>query len=432
VILSFTSIDPHPAKCTKPLSSIDRSLSRAPSFSARGAAPAPKRAFAARLRARARSDTLLSVPVARPLSQLIALSLAACGAEGGTLLSAGAGSSSSAATAATSTDAHTTDTTDAGAQTSATSATDLTTEAPPRWDLAEGPEPAPVGPAWCTAKKVDFVFILGRGEYMAKYQAALLKSLPGFIDAITTVFEGFDYHIIVVPNDGGYWGASKCITKAACPNDFGCIPTEDPLYPCWANGSSLVTACDGTLGAGVVFPAGKGASNRPCPMPAGRRYLKAGDPDLKEVFQCIAQVGAYNQLPHVPAMTMIDMLDPSITELNGAGGCNEGFIRQDALLFFAQISTGGDVSPYNPYFWYQKVMFAKDWDPKAVFALGINYGHPDDNSSYCPTAWLLPVQEFIDYFPHSLVIPLCQADYTAGFWQAAEAALALCEPDPPE
>jgi hypothetical protein len=384
------------------------------------------------LRARARSDTLLSVPVARPLSQLFALSLAACGAEGGTLLSAGAGSSSSAATAATTTEAHTTDTTDAGAQTSATSATDLTTEAPPRWDLAEGPEPAPVGPAWCTAKKVDFVFLINRGEYMAKYQPAILKSLPGFIDAITTVFEGFDYHILVAPPDSAKWGTKKCTPKSACPSDFGCIPIDEPLYPCWGNSSSLVTACDSLMGAGVVFPAGKGASNRPCPMPPGRRYLKTGDPDLKETFQCIGQLDGSMHTGDNTGMTIMNIVDSAMTELNGPGGCNEGFIRRDALLFFVDVSPGGDASPYSPYFWYQKVMLAKEWDAKSVFALGINYGHPDDNSSYCPTKNLLPGQAFFDYFPHSLVIPLCQADYTAGFWQAAEAALALCEPDPPE
>jgi hypothetical protein len=62
-----------------------------------------------------------------------------------------------------------------------------------------------------------------------------------------------------------------------------------PDYPC--DLLHLVTDCDRTIGAGNVFAAGGNASNKPCKIAGGRRYLTKEQPNLAETFSCVAKLG---------------------------------------------------------------------------------------------------------------------------------------------
>jgi hypothetical protein len=119
------------------------------------------------------------------------------------------------------------------------------------------------------------------------------------------------------------------------PDNKGEPCCEIENYPC--DKLDLVTPCDTTFGAGEVFPAGGFASNMPCPIDGGRRYMVKGQTDLHDTFACAAKVGASGGGLMGQALTAAMQKD-----IND-GGCNNGFLRDDALLMVTLISTGFDI-----------------------------------------------------------------------------------------
>jgi hypothetical protein len=139
-------------------------------------------------------------------------------------------------------------------------------------DLGDG---SPIG---CNGK-IDFLFVISRYAGMEGFQTQLLDAFPKFIATIEAKFADFDYHIMVVDGDDT-WGLITCDEQ--CPAQ--CVPN----YPC----GYTQTYCDTKLGAGVVFPAGDDAANKPCGIDGGRRYMVTGQTNLKETFACAAQIGS--------------------------------------------------------------------------------------------------------------------------------------------
>jgi hypothetical protein len=145
-----------------------------------------------------------------------------------------------------------------------------------------------------------------------------------------------------------------------------CCGIED--YPC--DKLDLVTPCDTTFGAGEVFPAGGFASNMPCPIDGGRRYMVKGQTDLHDTFACAAKVGASGGGLIGQALTAAMQKD-----IND-GGCNNGFLRDDALLMVTLIQTGFDIggggnisSEGYAEDWAKAVLDAKHGDPESVVML---------------------------------------------------------------
>jgi hypothetical protein len=239
------------------------------------------------------------------------------------------GSSSGSSSSSSSSGTSTTDDSGSGG-----GSADTTTE--PARDLGGVPDFGDGTPAGCKGK-IDFLFVISRGQTMASRQAQLALAVPQFIDAIESKFDDFDYHIMVVDGDGENndngegWGDLSC--NEVCPNlackigqdccewgsdeDVGKPCCPDPNYPC--EDLDLVTACDWAWGAGTVFPAGPDTADKPCPIDGGRRYLVKGQTDLDETFACIANVG----------IERLEALGQALTAavqkpINEPGGCNAG------------------------------------------------------------------------------------------------------------
>ena len=254
----------------------------------------------------------------------------------------------------------------------------------PVGDLGDIPDFGNDSPVGCKGK-IDFLFMIARNGNMQYRQAQLAAAFPQFIDTIQAKFADFDYHIMVVDGDGednnndAGWGSLSC--NSVCPN-LACKVGEPcckwgnadlqgmpccgvPNYPC--QDLDLVTACDWAWGAGTVFPAGYSAPNKPCPIDGGRRYLVKGQSDLEETFKCIATVGAsgYGLLGQALTAAMQ-------SNINDPGGCNNGFLRKDALLMVTFIATVGDYgSEGTPAEWAQTVIDAKHGDDKSVVMFSI-------------------------------------------------------------
>ncbi|MCH9681269.1 MAG: hypothetical protein K0V04_07545, partial [Deltaproteobacteria bacterium] len=208
---------------------------------------------------------------------------------------------------------------------------------------------------------VDFLFVIDNSVSMEGEQAALVGAFPAFIDTIQATLEAdSDYHIMVVDTDE--WG--RCNTANGFP---GMDPTSATCNDYVE--STAFEACDAELGAGVVHPAGEFASNTPCNFQGGKRYIDVGEPDISAAFSCAAQVGTAGHPSERPMDGMVAALSDG---LNGPGGCNEGFLRDDALLVITFMSDDPNYEDAGtPQDWFDAVVAAKNGDPSAVVVLGL-------------------------------------------------------------
>lgn len=230
----------------------------------------------------------------------------------------------------------------------------------PAFDIG-GDEGGAEGTPEAGCQRVDFLFVVDNSASMENNQASLVGAFPGFIEAIQAALEAdSDYQILVTDTDA--WG--RCDTV----NGFvGNDPSSDLCNNYIKN--TAFEECDGVRGAGVVHPAGKFATNAPCDLAGGHRFMGPGEPDLAAAFTCVAQVGVAGHPSERPMESMVAALSG---EINGAGACNDGFLRDDALLVVAFVSD----DPHHedtgtPAEWYQAVVDAKLGDPTSVVMLGL-------------------------------------------------------------
>ena len=284
-------------------------------------------------------------------------------------------------------------------------------------------------PAGCKGK-IDFLFVVSRAYVMRFNQEKLIAAFPKFMETIEAKFAEFDFHIMVVDGDAE-WGFSTCTddcpllqckvgepccSVGTCPLCDPPIKLGDPCcgvpdYPC--EFLDQVSECDETIGAGNIFAAGANAANKPCAMPApDRRYLVSGDLGLEESFACMAQVGTSGGGALGEAMTRA--LYP---EINAPGGCNAGFLRDDALLMVTFIGSFDYASAGDPASWAGTVLGVKG-DPGAVVFLEIFQPEcPDPDDRIC---------EFIKMFPYHMVGSSKAADYGPIFEAATDLVATAC------
>lgn len=258
--------------------------------------------------------------------------------------------------------------------------------------------------------KIDFLFVISRTGVMWESQQNFIKAFPKFIDTIRGQFDAFDVHIMVVDTEE-QWTVAKCDEQCYEPCDVA------PGYPCdyWPS------ACDETMGAGTVYNAGPNTENVPCGLKE-HRYITNENLGTPGLFECLARVGTYG------ANKMGDALVGAVSpELNGPGGCNEGFLRPDALLMLTMIgpedSTSALIKSKGTWQqWRQAVVDAKGGNESAIVALGI-VGSDECLPNTNPN---LRVCELIPSFPYSLLEHLSLDDYGPAFDKAAEMALDAC------
>jgi hypothetical protein len=268
-------------------------------------------------------------------------------------------------------------------------------------------------------QKVDFLFVIDSSGSMADEQDNLLASAPGFIAAIEDTLMFDDFHVMVV--------------------DAGNVPGS---------------GCDGVLGAGRIAS----ADGQDCGLVDGKRYATQAQPNLAETFSCMAARG-YDGSADEKTM---DAMQQSIGSLVEPGECNEGFLRDDAILVVTIISDEEDDSAdatanppldgscapadsdpnsqNDPPQWRDAVIGAKSGDAAAMVVLAL-VGDCDIGGS-CPGIELdlfnlnTPItgaepaprlREFADSFQFGSVGPVCAPDYAPFFQDAVSEIASACE-----
>lgn len=279
------------------------------------------------------------------------------------------------------------------------------------------PDLGPSGPDGCQGK-IDFLFVISSSGSMTPVQGKVHAALPEFIAAIEDNFVDFDRHIMVVDTDAGWWMEDCSLCGPGCdPN--GELPT------CGAE----LDACDSTMGAGVTFPAGKDSSARRCELAAGR-YITREDPDPVTAFLCTARVGSDGGPAH-PADAMVAALGQKLLGLPPypPTGCNQGFLRDDALLVVTIISdTADDESSGPAEAWRDALMDAKHQDGDAFQLLVITTDNdiPDSVCGSDDWGWKHRLRIFSDIVPHGLFGSICAEGYGPFFDLAVAEILERC------
>jgi hypothetical protein len=114
-------------------------------------------------------------------------------------------------------------------------------------------------------------------------------------------------------------------------------------------------------------------------------------------------------------------------ELTGPGGCNEGFLRDDALLVVTLISSIDYYSDGYIYTWTNKLLEAKRGDPDAFLVLVISDDSdlPDGGCNGYPVKNYLRI--FADYVPNGMFGSMCADSYVPFFTDAVASVKELCD-----
>ena len=363
--------------------------------------------------ARARAKVTLMRPSLALLPWLA--SVAACGGStGSTGFSSGVGSAltttpaestgSTSGASSTSTGAADASTTSTSTSTGSSSAVDST----PLLDMAM-PDFGPQQPEGCEGK-IDFLFVVSAESTMKFAQERLSASFPGFMKAIQDQLPDFDVHILSA--DDGYWYLEDC---QLCKGD--CDPNGSPPL-CGA----ALEFCDKKSGAGGTFPAGEGASNRRCKLASGARYIDSSEPDRTEAFTCIAQLGVSGAA---------DTAERMVNALEDPYDCNDGFLREDALLVVTLIQDSYDQDSLGTVESWKKTLQDAKGDDDAFALLVLSTDVDVDYQQLChPNKFNTEknrLRLLVESVEHGFIGSICAPSYEQFFAETVGSLVTLCE-----
>jgi len=258
------------------------------------------------------------------------------------------------------------------------------------FDLGTLPD-APEFETGCS--KVDFLFVIDNSGSMSAQQAQMLASFDGFITAIQDSLEGSvdSYHVGVISSD------------AYSANAPGCT----------------------TLGALVSQTQASGM----CNFAEGGRFATEAD-DLSVAFPCMASLGTFGSGVEQPITGAIASFDPSLT---GPGGCNEGFLRDDAILVVVVLTDDPPVSTMDDANlmldttgWNPAFVAAKNNDPEALVVIGfVPYM---DVSCVVFNSESPNLIDFVQSFGEQGVLSsICEADFAPSFAETIATITTTCQ-----
>ena len=270
--------------------------------------------------------------------------------------------------------------------------------------------------------KIDFLFVISSWYSMKANQVQLQEAFPAFTKMLEQEFADFDYHIMVV--DAGTSAMLEPICDA-CYMCIGCTKPGcaefggPPDYPCDEDKAE----CDVKSGAGITITGNFGATNKRCDLFGGNRYIVKGEPQLAEMFKCIATVGQ-GPKTSLPMTVMQDALDPDMLH----GGCNDGFLRKDALLAVVVLDgTQDNGTPGTPQDWYDALVAAKNGNEAAIVTLVLS-NDLDLPNPQCPGKpnGPNPLRLFAEAAAHGRYESICTESYVPALEATAAMILEQC------
>ncbi len=239
-----------------------------------------------------------------------------------------------------------------------------------KFDTPTGMTAADDGPAGSGCEKVDFLFIVDNSISMTDEQQNAAASFPSFIATIQSDVVD-NYHVMVIdtdPEDKWDEELTECYSgdcDGEAPDEPCGVLEPESGWPCGM--LPTVDECDGVLGAGIDHD---GTNERAsCGIASGARWFDDAQNDAASTFECMANLYDGNN----PEKTMEGMLAALDSAIVGPGGCNEGFLRDDAVLVVTFITDEEDdtESLGDPASWHADLLARKGGNETAVVVLGL-------------------------------------------------------------
>jgi hypothetical protein len=266
--------------------------------------------------------------------------------------------------------------------------------------------------------KVDFLFVIDNSGSMIDDQNRLIDNFPAFISAIDDTLAVEDFQLMVVDTDDNH-APQQC--ELMCAENGPWLNYCGGDWTCGSIPAHLDDACEGMLGAGVIHPLGLNATQQHCDFASGRRYMTSQEPDLAAAFECVARVGTSGDGYEQPMGAMMGAIDPTTT---AQGACNEGFVRDDAILVVTVITDEDELPSTGsgtPDDWKNAVLAAKGNDENAVAVLGLVFGPPQ-------YGWPARLGAFVDAFgPRGRKISITTQDWGPAFIETVELIDMVCD-----
>lgn len=249
---------------------------------------------------------------------------------------------------------------------------------------------------------IDFLFVVDNSKSMRTKQKNLVNSVPNFVDTLVKELDHeVDFHLGVVTTDAYFGNPANCQK----------------------------------LGALVTSTQGRKSSNHACgPYGEGRNYMTREDP-IENDFPCAATPGIDGD----PVERVIDGLRGAFSpEMSKAGGCNEGFLRDDAILVTVMITDEDDGfndipqagSQGDPAAWHKEIMAIKKGDPRRLVMLGL-LAQPQPNQCEGDQIIIRPslrLIELLERFKDRAIIgDVCAPNYDPFFEKAISMLDLACD-----
>lgn len=284
------------------------------------------------------------------------------------------------------------------------------------------PDDDPGGGSGC--EKIDFVFVIDNSGSMGDDQQKLVDAFPGFVSEIQAQVQGQDHRIMVLDSDSHGW------TTCGDPN---CCASQCGYYPqlAWCNDVPCgPITCDMTLGAGKLTD----PNLNPCGVVGGKRWMTHAQPDLLDTFTCLATVGVKGDGAERPISAAVE----AVTTLNDPGQCNEGFLRDDAILVLTFVTDDGPIPAEDdanltvgdPQGWHDALVAAKGGYEDAIVVAGIMAW--DNVSCIWPETESPNFVDFVDLFSNGVKGSVCDNDFAATFSAAVSIIDQTCDEFVPE
>ncbi|MEM6994141.1 MAG: hypothetical protein AAF721_26745 [Myxococcota bacterium] len=252
-------------------------------------------------------------------------------------------------------------------------------------------------------EKVDVLFAIDSSGSMSTIQQNLIDNFPVFVTGLENKLADVDsYHIGVVSHDVYLFNE----------------PEE-----CQGAGA-LITATGGENASGMVCG----------PYADGARYMTEAD-ELTSAFECTAQVGTDAS----PAESQVGGVLLAVGDTHAEpGGCNEGFIREDALLVVVIITNeedGGEFStiggtPGDPPDWYEELVEVKGGIESNIVVLSLIGLEESLCAPQAPGVWEesigLRIAEFTNMFTYGFVGDVCEPSYEGFLEEAVDVVDVAC------
>jgi len=261
-------------------------------------------------------------------------------------------------------------------------------------------------------KKVDLLFVIDNSGSMADEQQNLVASFPGFIAEMQTQLATTEgYNIGVTTSDAYFYNDPACIQEGALVRQTGGVDSSNQVCAPYASGAGHMSEAD----------------------------------DLTAKFSCAAQVGTGGDGNERPMQTLQVALTPA---LNAPGACNDGFIREDALLVLVIITDEEDDqevdatctppqpgSPGDPQFWYDSIVNVKGGIEENIVVLAL-IGPTGNNA--CPPIDKcaggidgaepgVRLEQFALMFTYGFVGQVCAPSYDSFFAEAVGLIDSACD-----